>query len=905
MATLAFIATSSWISTVSANIAWSKAVLPDVNPGDSMTLNWTLSSPTLGTPNNIDPFNIVLRALSGQTYLIRSKVDQSLLTARVTIPANATGGKHSFLCDYTGPVELKGSSTGQFFISGEVVNITTTTRTPAPSSTTALPSSTPDSTGEQKSPGGLSSGALAGIIAGVVVFFLLIAAIFFFRHRRLVRERNENDRMDDTKEIINEPQTSPTRSGPPSRHGHDDGMIPIPLGGPRSNEFQRNHSNEFGSPHSQHQMQHLGGPVSPSRGLNNNERNPFDSPDDSMMMGPGGPVGGPAMNRSLSPRVQHQPYQPPQLIQQSPRHGQQQSPYGMPSAHPGMIPRNQSPFQQNRDSFESELESAYDPNQKTRMMSTGDMNFGNGPIQRNNSNAMMHGGQLSHSASSRSLNSNGPRQNMSPSSPHHQQQGNPFQDRELMAAVAGGIAVANQYQNQNSNSPSMVHRQLSSTQNQAMGSPRSQSPMLRAIEMQPLDVQQHQYEQQQRALQRQQQKQQQQQQQQSSTQPLQVQHQAVPPPQPTVATTSSPASESEPKLASGAHPFNPTLYDDKTEIDDDGVPVYNGYRDTIFGAYVQTPGDDDDDDDDDESGPEVKKNAPASAVPASIPTQQLKTTEEITPAQTTTTDGARVERKKSVKFTGVPPSGPIVVPDVQAQQQQQQQKSQQMYHNGDDDDGDDEDYEYEDADEEDIKLRLMGTEVPSPMSTHSRPDMINTSSPSITSRSAAPSGTLSPIRSPTHAYNQHQLQQESPMYSNGSPRGYVAPPPISHSDNFFDDVLAAVDSKSSQSSSPQTKPDLPPIPSGPISPRQQYIPAPQPHQLKPLHVEQAVYGAPSPRMTPSSAGHHGHPSPPARSAARPSPNQQYQQSHYPQQQQQQRHDSATDEERAFYESSLL
>ncbi|KAF9128710.1 hypothetical protein BGX30_014224 [Mortierella sp. GBA39] len=839
LATVAMLATMSavsWTNTASANIVFAKTQLPSVNPGDLMTLNWDIVNPPVGTVNNTAPFNLVLRALTGQKYLVQANVSQTLLTVRVNVPTGATGGLHSYLCDYNGNDGLKGISTGQFNISGVIV--TTTPATPAATSTGAsvtLPSTTgtSGSNGESKGEGsgGLSSGTLGGIIGGVVAFFLLIAAIFFFRHRRLVRERSQHTRLDDTKESMHEPQggsgpvarSGPPPSGPPG-HGHDGGMIPIPLGGPgpRSNEFQRNHSNEFGSPRSQHQMQHLGSPGGPN---NNNGRNPFEGGSEGSIMmrgSPGGP-NSPGMARSLSPRDQHQAYSPPQLNQGPPP--RQQQPYGMPNGHPGMQQqRSQSPFEQNnRDSFESELESAYDPNQQARMMQ-GNNNYGggNGPVQRNNSNAMMQGGggPLHHSSSSRSMNSNGPRQNNLPGSPLQQQQGNPFQDRELMAAAAGGIAAAHAHHG-GSNSPSMAHRQLPN-QNQMSPSPRNQSPMIRAIEMQPLDVQQHQYEQQQRALQRQQQQKllQEQQQPLSPVQPLQVQHQAVPPPQATTATTSSaPAAGPAP----GAHPFNPTLYDDKTEVDDDGVPVYNGYRDTIFGAYVHTPGDDEDD----ESDSDDDRRTPVPTIPTSVGAtqvqqqqQQQQQGKEEAPAST---GGATIERKKSVKFTGVPISGPIVVP-----------------------------------------------------------------------------GTTT---APAH---QHQKSQQQIPVQTGSPsRGFVAPPPppqassTSQSDNFFDDVLAAVDNQSYQASSP-------------TSPRhQQHYSPPQAQQLKqlsPVHVEQAVFGAPSPRIAPAGAPGNsgGHPSPPTRSGARPPPQQQQQQQQqYHQQQRQQQRHGADDEEAAFYESSLL
>ncbi|KAF9091084.1 hypothetical protein BGX23_005476, partial [Mortierella sp. AD031] len=230
------------------------------------------------------------------------------------------------------------------------------------------------------------------------------------------------------------------------------------------------------------------------------------------------------------------------------------------------------------------------------------------------------------------------------------------------------------------------------------------------------------------------------------------------------------------------------------------------------------------------------------------------------------------------------------------------------------------DCEYEDPEEEDIKMRLMETEHPSPVSTHSRPAMINTSSSPAGSpnypraTTGTPAGALSPIRSPTQAaYNapssHYQQSQHSPVSS--SPRGFVAPPQQQQSpqsDNFFDDVLAAVDSKSSQQS-PKTY-MKPPAPASPSSQQQQqqYI---QQQQLKPVHVEQAVFGAPSPRIAPagvSGSSHNGHPSSPARSGARPPPSPgHHQQYHHQQQQQQQQKQGhgADDEEKAFYESSLL
>lgn len=99
LATVAMLATMSalsWTNTASANIEFIKTTLPNVNPGDSMTLNWNIiAAPPAGTVINTAPFNLVLRALSGQSYLIRANVPQDSLTIRVTVPTNATGGKVS------------------------------------------------------------------------------------------------------------------------------------------------------------------------------------------------------------------------------------------------------------------------------------------------------------------------------------------------------------------------------------------------------------------------------------------------------------------------------------------------------------------------------------------------------------------------------------------------------------------------------------------------------------------------------------------------------------------------------------------------------------------------------------------------------------------------------------------
>ncbi|KAF9193582.1 hypothetical protein BGZ51_002870 [Haplosporangium sp. Z 767] len=828
-------------------------------------------APTNGTVENIEPFNLVLRALSGQRYNILSGVAQDLFTVTVQVPMDATGGKHSFYAYYTG--NLKATSSNQFNVSGPIVTPATetpTTTLPTNTQGSGAPSTTPTST--QGSDGGISGAALGGIIGGVTAFLLFIALIFFFRHRRRVREQSQHTRLEDTKEGYSE--TSIPRSGPPAGPPSG-GMMPVPLSDPGSHsphsKEQPYGDSKYGDPLTQHRMQHANG-----------NRNPFETPDDKMM-GAAAMGGAP----SLSPRQQHQPYQPPQYEQPPPR-PQQQQPYGMPNQ---VMPRSQSPFQQNnRESFESEPESAYDPN-RTRM---------NNGVSRNNSNAMVRGGppgssQLVHSPSGRSIASN-PRQHMSPQPQHqniahpHQQQNNPFHDRELMAAAAGSAMGAAVGHHGSSNSPVPAHRP--SPQNQLLNSPMSRS---REIEMQPLDVQQHQYEQQQRALQRQQQ----QQQQQNSA----VQEQQQKPAQPTSPTSVPPTTQTTaPTIGVPKNPFNPTLYDDKTEVDEEGASVYNGYRDTIFGAYVQPQGDDEDDNDVETPVP----NVPSSALAQAGNQAQQK---QPSAAENSGDAPAGVQRKKSVKFTGVPASGPIVVPDGQ-----EQQKQRQLYHSDADEDEDEEDYV--DENEDDIKLRLMATEVPSPASSHSRPTMINTShgSPPVNGQNQ---NVLSPVRSPNQSYGSSSspYQQGSPVRSDhGQQGGFVPPPPgslpshnqlssgspslnaVSSSigDGFYEDVLAAVDKNaktlpSSTAAMTATSPTT-------SQQQQSYVPAPSSQHLHPVPLEKEVFGAPSPRITPAAAAPvvpPGFPSPKVVRPPAPNPNQQQQRQY------------RDDEENAFYDSSLL
>ncbi|KAF9970238.1 hypothetical protein BGZ65_011281 [Modicella reniformis] len=208
----------SWISSVTANIKFASIPVGPSNPGATVGITWTVL-PLNGTSSNTDPFNLILRAESGQRYTIQNGVPQALLQLNVSIPKEATGGKHSLYAYYSDAT--KATSSNQFNITGAVVRTTspTPTATDSPiigtsSAGAGTVASTPIGTTEDT---GISGTALGGIIGGVAAFLLMFALIFFFRHRRLARERNEHERLDDTKESYSE--TSLARSGPPSRKG--------------------------------------------------------------------------------------------------------------------------------------------------------------------------------------------------------------------------------------------------------------------------------------------------------------------------------------------------------------------------------------------------------------------------------------------------------------------------------------------------------------------------------------------------------------------------------------------------------------------------------------------------------------------------------------------------------------
>ncbi|KAF9191494.1 hypothetical protein BGZ51_007208 [Haplosporangium sp. Z 767] len=745
-----------------------------------------------GSVENTLPFNVVLRALTGQRYTIQENLAQNLRTFRAQIPTTATGGKANipqiatFYADYTGNDGLKSVSSNQIVISGAIV--TTTSNAPT---ATATDSTQPNGSAPA-SDTGISGGMLAGIIGGVVVVLLLVAMVFISRNRRRVAvAKADSPSTDDHKErgftsgpdtysSKSEDKESLTRSAGSGGGPHDDGMVVVPLNGgpdPRSPGPE----NRPHTPQQQHQMPYGGHPT----------RSPYESSERSMPS--------PAMSPRQQPQPQQQRYQPP-LESPTQLYG------GM--ANPLMPPQQthqQQQLQRNqhsRNSVDSELDSAYDPNNAS-MTNRG---AGTAPNMRGTGAPSNNGAALSHSPSGGSRY------------PH--------------AA-----------------SPVQANRQPSPD-------PRSTSPLVKAreIEMQPLDVQQHHYEQQQRALQRQQQQQQQQQQQlppqvqqhqpMSPIQPPSPQQQIVNPlpapvasPSSAMASTPTPPSMAAPSPAPAAptapkNPFNPTLYDDKAEVAEE--PVYNGYRDTIFGAYSQPQGDDDDEDSD-------------SAVP--VPVVPMIPSNQGSPATMELISGpVEIQRKKSIKFTGASPSGPIVLPDNEAakehQQQRQQKQMQKQQHEqqqqratSGDADYDDED---EDEDEDDIKLRLMETESASPVSSTASRPFIDTNIGASSSYQNATVSALSPVQSPDQT-------------------GYVAPPPplaqqgqsiqqspgfdtdAAFGNGFYEDVLAAVEK------------DPVPQPQGMNNPAPQQRhtppPPPPPQQLHP--ITQEVYGAPSPRIAPA------------------------------------------------------
>ncbi|KAG0055988.1 hypothetical protein BGZ83_006755 [Gryganskiella cystojenkinii] len=854
---LLFCSTSSWITTpVEANIVFD--LFPanfTVKPGQHIALNWTQSIITNNSLVNNGSFSLELWAKTGQKYTIKNSVTQTPLTFPVVIPTEATGGLHSFYAIYL-QGDTKMVSSNQFNVTGKIQTTTQPPPPPATSTVTTVPPSNTPTTGADT---GMSGGAIGGIIIGVVALLLLIALIFFCRHRRrraVDGDSPESRSMDDRKESKHQDKESLTRGAGPV----DGAMVPVPLGSGGPNlTGPRPYGASQGSQPQLQQNQHLPQPPpQQQQGVPGGVRNPFENAERIPSPGPGIP---------RQQQQQQYPYQPPQISPNTGGYPPNNSPYGQPN--PMMQPphqvhqqqqlvRGQSPFglpmataaaigASNRDSFASELESVYDP----RMMnSNGPYNGGNSvtpdmAMMRSSPNS---GSSLTHSSSGRRYPGQQQpnsmpqtRSNLSPQ-PEQQQQSrnnNPFaeQDRESMALAAAIAAAAA--------SPVLTNRQ----KHQQEVESRSQSPAnMMAMEMQPLDIQQHHFEQQQRMQQRQQQ-----------PQPSPLGHKQTRDPR----FFDDKAEIEEEDAKSVQHPH----YQQQQQQQDQQIqkqlqaqqpkvvaveeeqagPAYTGYRDTIFGAYAPQADDEDEEE-------EIQHRPPQMPI-TSAPVPATQYTENGDPLLS---GGAVVQRKKSVKFTGVPATGPVVLLNHEAVREHQnqkmmRQKEEEALNNhqqqiqrpdtGEDFYGDDDDYE---EDEEDIRSRMMETE--SAAVIHS------------------PRGPFNP---PVRSHNSPSLDTVS-AFGNG----------------FYEDVIAAVDKKgvtspTSPSGSTMVPSSVPLSPSSTASsgtvtttptyvrPPMPKVPASEPeavahqHQVStqilpvPQPVNQEIFGAPSPRMTPAAkmAGH--------------------------------------------------
>ncbi|KAF9956966.1 hypothetical protein BGZ65_002315 [Modicella reniformis] len=845
----------SWIGTISASIRFTLPNGLTYKPNDFVPLNWTLIKPVANGIDNTNPFTVILRAASGQRYEIQSNVVQAALTVKVRIPAAATGGPHSFYAYYVGGDKSSGSS--QFNITGPIVTITPPAGTDAPDAPDAP--ATPETTNAPATSAdtGISGGMLAGIIGGAVVVLLATAMLFISRHRRRVADaKHETRSMEDIKEpgftsgpgaygSKDQDKESLTRSAGSGGGPVDGEMVAVPLNGGSGPRPQRPDQ----SSQAQYQMNPMQHPSSATK-------NPFDNPEAMIP-----PV-------AMSPRQQQQQahqYQPPQLPplgSNSPMMVPSPNAHAQQQQQQQQLQRNQ---QGNRDSFESEIESAYDPS-RTRAANNG-----------NNASPV-------------------------PQTPVQAQ--NPFtQPEHEITAVAATVTAAA--------SPVQGHRQLQDLRSPSPVSRPAASPRMKEIEMQ--HVQQHHLEQQQKMLQRQQQQQQQQQQEQQQEQQQPDAPSAAP-----ASALPAPPILPAPPAPSGPMPaaqnsIDPTQFDDKAEVEEDKMPAYNGYRDTIFGAYAQVQ---DDDDDEEESIP---------AVPAlTAAAQALAGNNGQPPSDRTSTGGAEIQRKKSVKFTGVPPSGPIVLPNneaakehqAQRQQRHQQQEKQRPiseaeFTEGEGDDSTDEE------DEDDIKVQLMQNDVPNPVPDSPTRPQVDTS---LSSGSSPNENTLSPVRSPDQGFPSHMAgfvppppaQQQPPSMSTTAPSDMEAGSLFGQ--GFYEDVLAAVERTvpSPPTSTPLPappnfiKPVMPLVPRVPSPPpteptplpqqfvQQQHIPAPQPQHIQPVPVTEQVFGAPSPRVAPASKNVHSNklqtfPSPPMSSATVPDSS----------------NNNGVQNSSAFYEGSLL
>ncbi|KAG0257796.1 hypothetical protein DFQ27_004937 [Actinomortierella ambigua] len=878
------------VPLASANINF--AAVPTTapySPGARIALTWTYQ-PTVkpGEVLNLDPINLYLKAQTGQTYHLQKGVNQQALNIVITIPANATGGPHHVEADYTETANnsAKSARTGWFTVTGDPV--TTTARVPSTTATSTdvdVPTSSPDSNtgaGKEKSDG-MSAGALAGIIGGVVVLLLLVALIFACRYRRRNRATAAESRgMDDKKSrggdysskdqdkevltmapVHNEPVTPPG----PKREPYDQ-FPPFPPHSPQQHQHQQQQQHQ--QQHEQHQQfQHMhGGAPMESRGGQSPRQtprqgpaNPFESeheqrpphlqPSQQQQQGRMPPMNQGASPR-MSPRMPHHQYEPPAL----PPHLQQQQQQNQHmQARPGMGPpppshqQQQNPFQnQNgRRSFESEIESAYDPTHMRPHPETHGAYPAPPPARSGSSGRMPH--------DARPLNQARSQQDL-----HGQAQSN--EERQALAAAAAAAATSPTQTPRQPYSPQIAQRQLQ----------RTESGRMREIEMQPLEIQQHHLAQQQKVAERQQRaqsplvshqkalapgqvlnvQQQDHQHHPSPVSPPPLQHAPIIPSPLANNVPIPPSSQPQQPLQSQAQAqapaqpqppskFDPTQYDDKAELQDDddaSRQPYNGYRDTIFGAYADARAHDSDSDDGEDDG---LRRVPA--IPANIANQPgVQGQQPPSKARDDHVEGAQVQRKKSVKFTGVPTTGPIVLdgPEAAAQHQAQRQQrlqehqNHQDYHSEEDED-DDDDYD-DDDDEDNVKNRMMQRE------TGSSP---------------------------------YQNAELSPSLDNVAAFG--------SEDGFYEDVLAAVEKSTvvpappSTSSStfqiapppstpmpppPQHQPFVPPPPPlAPPSPTssshiQQHVPPPPQgqHLMASKPVEHESFGAPSPRMAPRPPG---------------------------------------------------
>ena len=90
-----FIVLSALAVTATAEIAF---ISPPANstfrPNDVVLLTWSLRpvSTNISVPTNTAPFDLSLRAKTGQRYTLQTGVVQSLLSLQIQIPADVTGG---------------------------------------------------------------------------------------------------------------------------------------------------------------------------------------------------------------------------------------------------------------------------------------------------------------------------------------------------------------------------------------------------------------------------------------------------------------------------------------------------------------------------------------------------------------------------------------------------------------------------------------------------------------------------------------------------------------------------------------------------------------------------------------------------------------------------------------------